>query len=322
MGKSSCCCGATPSKPCLCMKQDVMSCSAKAPMCPCYKALAEKKGAESFNAETNMWEADYTKGYTDTTQKIEYEDNYGKPKEVIVQGLSGYAGNCPSCSKRINFPIDSSGLYCYDCQVYLRPSKGTGMDKTLQYDAETFGVDVIHRKDGIEVGDNSIANEYQCGECDSVYDNSSDATICCKCSSCDEPIHEGYCIKNAETYEAKVYDSMMQKKIDQNECTHLYGDGNDAWNLLYSDIDRNEFSYVYATVKCEICAQERYGSWGVFEDSFEIVKGKEGRMPKMYGFYGAEYHRDSKGRFAEKPILTGSVIGGLALGLMYFMGRK
>ena len=36
----------------------------------------------------------------------------------------------------------------------------------------------------------------------------------------------------------------------------------------------------------------------------------------------AEYHRDSKGRFAEKPILTGSVIGGLALGLMYFMGRK
>lgn len=37
---------------------------------------------------------------------------------------------------------------------------------------------------------------------------------------------------------------------------------------------------------------------------------------------GAEYHRDSKGRFAEKPLLTGSVIGGLALGLMYFMGRK
>ena len=37
---------------------------------------------------------------------------------------------------------------------------------------------------------------------------------------------------------------------------------------------------------------------------------------------GAESHRDSKGRFTEKPVLTGSVIGGLALGLMYFMGRK
>ena len=65
---------------------------------------------------------------------------------------------------------------------------------------ESFAVDVIHTKDGIEVGDNSIANEYQCGECDSVYDNSSDATICCKCSSCDEPIHEGDCIKYAETF--------------------------------------------------------------------------------------------------------------------------
>ena len=92
-----------------------------------------------------------------------------------------------------------------------------------------------------------------------------------------------------ETFEAKVYDPMMQKKIDQNECTHLDGDGEDAWNLVYSDIDRNEFSYVYATVKCDICNQERYGSWGINEkEGFEIVKGEEGRMPKMYGFYGAE----------------------------------
>ena len=75
--------------------------------------------------------------------------------------------------------------------------------------AETFAVDVIHRKDGIEVGDNSMANEYQCGECDSVYDNSSDATICCKCPSCDEPIHEGDCIKYAESFNADV-------KMDEN----------------------------------------------------------------------------------------------------------
>ena len=107
-----------------------------------YKKCAECSDSvfeleEEICFECSSFEADYTKGYTDTTQKIEYEDNYGKPKEVIVQGLSGYAGNCPSCSKRINFPIDSSGLYCYDCQVYLRPSKGTGMDKTLQYDAES-----------------------------------------------------------------------------------------------------------------------------------------------------------------------------------------
>ena len=37
------------------------------------------------------------------------------------------------------------------------------------------------------------------------------------------------------------------------------------------------------------------------------------------GKNGAESHRDSKGRFAEKPVLTGSVIGGIALGLIYLM---
>lgn len=94
-------------------------------------------------AKKQGFAADYTKGYTDTTQKIQYNDKYGQPKESIVQGLSGYAGNCPSCSKRINFPIDNSGLYCYDCQVYLLPSKGTGMDKTLQYDAETMSPQVF-----------------------------------------------------------------------------------------------------------------------------------------------------------------------------------
>jgi hypothetical protein len=35
-----------------------------------------------------------------------------------------------------------------------------------------------------------------------------------------------------------------------------------------------------------------------------------------------EPHRDSKGRFAEKPLLTGSVISGLALGLIYLMRGK
>ena len=99
------------------------------------ECIVGEQGDFWFDAEN--FDADYTKGYTDTTEKIQYEDKYGRPKESIVQGLSGYAGNCPSCSKRINFPIDNSGLYCYDCQVYLRPSKGKGMNQTLEYDAET-----------------------------------------------------------------------------------------------------------------------------------------------------------------------------------------
>jgi hypothetical protein len=44
--RTSCCCGATESSPCACMYEGVMNCSATAPMCPCYKALAEKN-AES-----------------------------------------------------------------------------------------------------------------------------------------------------------------------------------------------------------------------------------------------------------------------------------
>jgi hypothetical protein len=108
-----------------------------------------------------------------------------------------------------------------------------------------------------------------------------------------------------ETFEAKVYDPMMQKKIDQNECTHLDEDGEDAWNLVYSDIDRNEFSYVYARVKCEICAQERYGSWGINEkEGFEIVKGEEGRMPKMYGFYGAETFNVEFNEWADQELMS------------------
>ena len=44
--KDSCCCGATKSNPCACMYEGIMSCSAKTPMCACYKELAAKKGAE------------------------------------------------------------------------------------------------------------------------------------------------------------------------------------------------------------------------------------------------------------------------------------
>jgi hypothetical protein len=96
----------------------------------------------------------------------------------------------------------------------------------------------------------------------------------------------------AETFEAKVYDPMMQKKIDKNECKHRYDDGEDAWVMKYSELLGVEdgLSYVEAGVKCEICSQERIGSWGINEkEGFQITKGDEGRIPKWsIGFYGAE----------------------------------
>lgn len=94
---------------------------------------------DDLNAETDLsMNADYTKGYTDVTEKVQHKDKYGRPKETVVQSLKGYAGNCPSCDKRINFPVGGGGLYCSDCQVYLLPSREKGLNKTLRYDAETF----------------------------------------------------------------------------------------------------------------------------------------------------------------------------------------
>jgi hypothetical protein len=85
---------------------------------------------------------------------------------------------------------------------------------------------------------------------------------------------------------------MMQKKIDKNECKHRYDDGEDAWVMKYSELLGVEdgLSYVEAGVKCEICSQERIGSWGINEkEGFQITKGDEGRIPKWsIGFYGAE----------------------------------
>jgi len=34
---------------------------------------------------------------------------------------------------------------------------------------------------------------YICGECETVYDDPSDATVCCKCPYCTEAIHDGKC---------------------------------------------------------------------------------------------------------------------------------
>ena len=55
--RDSCCCGATKSKPCACMKQGIMKCSMNKPQCPCYQDL-EKKGAESFAADEPEWDTD------------------------------------------------------------------------------------------------------------------------------------------------------------------------------------------------------------------------------------------------------------------------
>ena len=145
--------------------------------------------AETFEARTHRKSYDW-----ENRKFVKRPDGKHNPEQ-----LRGY-DHSPKGTSDSKLDWDSANMANTRIKANLQGKEDLRNSKK---NAETFGVDVIHRKDGIEVGDNSIANEYQCGECDSVYDNSSDATICCKCSSCDEPIHEGDCIKNAETFEAE-----------------------------------------------------------------------------------------------------------------------
>ncbi len=82
-----------------------------------------------------------------------------------------------------------------------------------------------------------------------------------------------------------------------NTCTHRYKDTAEfwdysAWKMMYSDIEVGDGSsgYVETGVRCDICGQERVGSWAIEspKEGFQITKGEEGRMPRMYGFYAAE----------------------------------
>ena len=52
LSKTSCCCGATESNPCACMKAATpMSCSAVEPKCACYKDLEKNAESEDYGVE-------------------------------------------------------------------------------------------------------------------------------------------------------------------------------------------------------------------------------------------------------------------------------
>ena len=75
LARDSCCCGATKEKPCACMEQGVMSCSAKAPMCPCYEALAQNKGAETDSISEDMETFELTKPlFSRLTSHADWDD--------------------------------------------------------------------------------------------------------------------------------------------------------------------------------------------------------------------------------------------------------
>ena len=90
-----------------------------------------------------------------------------------------------------------------------------------------------------------------------------------------------------------------------NTCTHKYEDTEEeafsdysAWKLRDSEVCMGDGSsgYVETGVRCDICGQERIGSWAIENENegFQITKGEEGRMPRNYGWtsvnelFGAE----------------------------------
>ena len=85
-----CCCGATKSNPCVCMKKDIMKCSKTAPKCPCY---AEKDIKKSFD--------------------------YGW--QITKMGPGGYAGDeCQLCGaefndENISYESKQGNAFCKGC---------------------------------------------------------------------------------------------------------------------------------------------------------------------------------------------------------------
>ena len=80
--KTSCCCGATEDKPCRCMKEGPMNCSAQEPKCLCYQDL-EKTSEDGYTeAEINLMRYDLVE------HELENAD-YNYLYEIMLYGTAG-----------------------------------------------------------------------------------------------------------------------------------------------------------------------------------------------------------------------------------------
>jgi hypothetical protein len=81
--KTSCCCGATEDKPCRCMKEGPMNCSAQEPKCPCYQDLEKNAEDDGYNeAEINLMRYDLVE------HELENAD-YNYLYDVMLYGTTG-----------------------------------------------------------------------------------------------------------------------------------------------------------------------------------------------------------------------------------------
>jgi hypothetical protein len=155
--KDSCCCGATKKHPCLCMIKGTKQCSAKSPMCPCYKEIAMGTKVEMEHTESKEEAEKIAKEHL-----AEHPDYYSRLKKAglnaeTFEAKGGKRMYCPNCKtnrtwnsgfKKQNFdyskgerPRDFIFYVCQKCNYAYDPktSKEIVGDwrKMFGYDAES-----------------------------------------------------------------------------------------------------------------------------------------------------------------------------------------
>ena len=178
--------------------------------------------------------------------------------------------------------------------------------------------------DGVANDDTTMMDTYYlCGNCDIAwYDGGRDNPITMREFQWIQknPIqHYGVSREEVEelygkdshyiNYEAESFGADSTWRV--NTCTHRYEDTEEeafsdysAWKLRDSEVCMGDGSsgYVETGVRCDICGQERIGSWAIENENegFQITKGEEGRMPRSYGWtsvnelFGADVVQDVK----------------------------
>lgn len=150
--KDSCCCGATKAHPCLCMIKGVKQCSAKSPMCPCYKEIAMGTKVEMEHTTSKEEAEKIAKEHL-----AEHPDYYSRLKKA---GLSAetiipkdfVCWECGSANLKTNVEI-----ICEDCGLVHDESMQTVKRKPLsisdrsKYGCWGFRVPIMDDPDFVKI---------------------------------------------------------------------------------------------------------------------------------------------------------------------------
>jgi hypothetical protein len=303
------------------MKQDVMSCSAKAPMCPCYKALAEKKGAESFAADYDGRDL-VNNDYIDMDLNVNGQFAYRQYTHIPKNGDEGRVFYCIS---QFEIPIE---------EFLKRNKKYIKTTRIKEEDYEEIEVDTEWRPKGSVYADAesfSAEKEKRSKYMEFIYD-----MFYTPGSDAYKIREERVLPRNDSTYrlasQVGIAFDKRQRPFDSVLHNNLkglsMGGGNTYYYIIPYKGELFVFSYI---VKGRGKNKRGYHTYYTPDSQYgeEQICGIETKhgddcycYRKNYKAESFEPHRDSKGRFSEKPLLTGSVVGGLALGLIYLMRGK